>query len=524
MLNIVLKGHDYKYEISEFLRLFTSDFELVSQEDVQDNIINQVEDSEDVQASELSCLINKLDIKRLDSKVYIQSTSRAYESGQEVYSRQLEDTIDIGEKKFANNQKKIDNRIKTISKRLIQRSMFDYLNDRYDAHVPWGILTGIRPVKLVHSQIDDGLDEPTIRDNMKREYLLNDEKLDLIMDIAKRERPHIYPLDDGKISLYVSIPFCPTRCLYCSFPSNALATQGHKRGQYVDTVLIEARGLADIIKDQGKVIETLYIGGGTPTALEAEDIDRLITGLFEILNLSNIREFTVEAGRPDTITREKLLVLKKHGVDRISINPQTMNEDTLKRIGRRHSVDDIEACYKMARDLGFDNINMDLILGLPNETPQMVAHTMERVIRLNPESVTVHTLALKRSSDLKMNIEEYQKDLTSYRQMDEMIKISRDAMAENGYKPYYMYRQKYMLGNLENIGYAKEGKECLYNMQIMEEKQSNYAIGAGAVSKFVYLDENRIERVDDVKDLDHYLSRVDEMIEKKRREVEKNEN
>lgn len=201
-----------------------------------------------------------------------------------------------------------------------------------------------------------------------------------------------------------------------------------------------------------------------------------------------------------------------------------MNQVTLDKIGRCHSVEDIVDCFNMARELGFDNINMDLILGLPNETPDMVAHTMNTIVGLNPENVTVHTLALKRASDLKINIEDYEEELTSYRQMVEMIKISRDAMAQNGYNPYYMYRQKHMLGNLENIGYAKEGKECLYNMQIMEEKQSNYAIGAGAVSKFVYLDENRIERVDDVKDLDHYLSRVDEMIEKKRREVEKNEN
>src|SRR3712207_1138365 len=314
---------------------------------------------------------------------------------------------------------------------------------------------------------------------MKEEYLISDEKLDLIMSIAKREREHIYPLDEDKISLYVSIPFCPTRCLYCSFPSNALGIQGTKRGQYVDTLLVEARGLAEIIKWQGKEIETIYIGGGTPTALEVEDLDGLIAGLFDVFDFSKIKEFTVEAGRPDTITREKLLVLKKHGVSRISINPQTMNQTTLDKIGRRHSIQDIINCFNMARELGFDNINMDLILGLPNETPEMVAHTMNMIVGLEPENVTVHTLALKRSSDLKMNIDEYEEDLTSHRQMVEMIKISSDAMATNGYNPYYMYRQKHMLGNLENIGYAKEGFECLYNMQIMEEKQSNYAIEIG---------------------------------------------
>lgn len=295
MLNIVLKGHNYKYEISEFLRLFTSSFDFI--EDVDGGIFeSQIEDSEDVKASELSCLANKLDIDLKDQKIYIQSTTYAYEYGLRVYSKSTQDIIDLKEKKFANNQKKIDNRVKTISKRLIQRSMFDYLNDKYDANVPWGILTGIRPVKLIHSQLDEGIDESTIRDTMKREYLISDEKLDLIIDIAKRERPYIYPLDGDKISLYVSIPFCPTRCLYCSFPSNAIGIQGSKRGQYVDTLLVEAEGLADIITKQGKTIESFYIGGGTPTALEAHDLDRLITGLFDLFDLSKIEEFTVEAG------------------------------------------------------------------------------------------------------------------------------------------------------------------------------------------------------------------------------------
>ena len=262
-----------------------------------------------------------MDIDLKDQKIYIQSTTYAYEYGLRVYSKSTQDIIDLKEKKFANNQKKIDNRVKTISKRLIQRSMFDYLNDKYDANVPWGILTGIRPVKLIHSQLDEGIDESTIRDTMKREYLISDEKLDLIIDIAKRERPYIYPLDGDKISLYVSI------------------------------LLVEAEGLADIITKQGKTIESFYIGGGTPTALEAHDLDRLITGLFDIFDLSRIEEFTVEAGRPDTITREKLLVLKKHGVGRISINPQTMNQVTLDKIGRRHRVEDIVDCFNMAREL-----------------------------------------------------------------------------------------------------------------------------------------------------------------------------
>jgi len=434
------------------------------------------------------------------------------------------DNNEHNKKIFAKTNKKLDNNIRTISKRIIERSLFYYLNEKFDANVPWGILTGIRPVKIVQELLDDGLEIEDIRENMKKQYLIRDEKLDLITDIALRERPFIYPVTDKKISLYVSVPFCPTRCLYCSFPSHPLEKFGSYRHEYVETVLKEAEGVADIIEKQGKEIETLYIGGGTPTALEAEDLEYLIQGLFERLDLSNIKEFTVEAGRPDSITREKLEALKRNNVSRISINPQTMNQETLDFVGRKHSVEDIKDCFILARELGFDNINMDLILGLPGENLEMVENTMKEIVSLNPESVTVHTLALKRASDLNINMESYKDALIGYQTVIDMISLSRKYMDEYGYNPYYMYRQKHMLGNLENIGYAKEGYECLYNMQIMEEKQSNYAIGAGAVSKFVYLDENRIERVDDVKNLQVYLERVDDMILKKYREVEKNGN
>lgn len=519
---ILLQGHDYRYEISEFLKLFSSEFSFI--ECSEDFGVNREEE----------VLVNKLDIDYSDDRVKIATVSQVYKGDKVIYEKELSDKLLIAdvlgpydggleyEKKFAKRKRKIDNNIKTISKRLIQRSMFDYLNEKYDANVPWGILTGIRPVKLIHSLMDKGKNDQEIADFMKDEYLISQEKLDLIMDIAKRERPFIYPTSEKKISLYLSIPFCPTRCLYCSFPSHSLDRYGQHRSAYVETLLKEARGIKSIIEDFDKEIESLYIGGGTPTSLDAGDMDYLISNIFEILDLSHIKEFTVEAGRPDTITREKLEVLKKHGVTRISINPQTMNQASLDRIGRRHSVEDIVDCYQMARDLGFDNINMDLILGLPGETPAMVEETMKKIVDLDPESVTVHTLALKRASDLNINLEDHKNDLSNYRNMVEMIDISRKYMDENGYKPYYMYRQKHMMGNLENIGYAKPGYECLYNMQIMEEKQSNYAIGAGAVSKFVYLDENRIERVDDVKSLEHYLARIDEMIDKKYKEVAKN--
>lgn len=564
-MRVLLKGHDYKYEIAEFLKLFSSEFSFVEGSEDFD-VIKDVENSE--------LVVNELKVERKEDRVELFTKTIVFENSVEVYKKEISEKIYIrkiseeeknsiiaeksgilgnknilnseyrmtdslksgnistvivdnnehNKKIFAKTNKKLDNNIRTISKRIIERSLFYYLNEKFDANVPWGILTGIRPVKIVQELLDDGLEIEDIRENMKKQYLIRDEKLDLIIDIALRERPFIYPVTDKKISLYVSVPFCPTRCLYCSFPSHPLERFGSYRHEYVETVLKEAEGVADIIEKQGKEIETLYIGGGTPTALEAEDLEYLIQGLFERLDLSNIKEFTVEAGRPDSITREKLEALKRNNVSRISINPQTMNQETLDFVGRKHSVEDIKDCFILARELGFDNINMDLILGLPGENLEMVENTMKEIVSLNPESVTVHTLALKRASDLNINMESYKDALIGYQTVIDMISLSRKYMDEYGYNPYYMYRQKHMLGNLENIGYAKEGYECLYNMQIMEEKQSNYAIGAGAVSKFVYLDENRIERVDDVKNLQVYLERVDDMILKKYREVEKNGN
>jgi oxygen-independent coproporphyrinogen-3 oxidase len=297
---------------------------------------------------------------------------------------------------------------------------------------------------------------------------------------------------------------------------------GHLREEYVQALIKEIQGLSKLLKDTNKEIETLYIGGGTPTTLEPKELDTLIKALFKELDLSKIKEFTVEAGRPDSITREKLEVMKKHNVSRISINPQTMNDETLVKIGRDHNVNDIIDTFHMARELGFDNINMDIILGLVDEDLDMVRNTLEKIKELDPESLTVHTLAIKRASTLKENLDKY--ELTRYEEMIKMIDLSMEYAKDMGLNPYYMYRQKHMLGNLENIGYAKEGYECIYNIQIMEEKQSNFAVGAGAITKYVYVDEDRIERTDNVKYVEQYIDRVDEMIQRKVKEVYKDVN
>ena len=490
MISIILKGHDYKYEISELVKLFTSEFEYVDEKHFGRVLENSILIHNNTLISKTQCLENY--------NVRFENIEHS-------------DLLNLNEQE-----------IKKVTKETIKRSMFKVLQKLFNSYVPWGILTGIRPIKIVHNLLDKGISDKEIKDILSTKYLINDEKIELSLSIAKRERLFIYPLDKNKISLYVSIPFCPTRCYYCSFPANPLKQFGHLKKEYISKLIIEIKGLAKLLKETNKEIETLYIGGGTPTTLDADEMDTLIKALFNELDLTKIKEFTVEAGRPDTINREILECLKRNNVTRISINPQTMNDETLQKIGRGHSVDEIIESFNLAREIGFDNINMDIILGLEGETLEHVRHTLEEIKKLSPESLTVHTLAIKRASKLKEQMDNY--ELTQYEEMIKMIDLSMEYAKDMGLNPYYLYRQKQMLGNLENIGYSKEGYECIYNMQIMEEKQSNYALGAGSISKFVYLDEDRIERVDNVKNVEQYIDRVEEMINRKKEEVYKNAN
>ncbi len=489
MLNIFLKNHDYKYEVGELVKLFTSQFIFVK---------------EDTNTEKL--LINELEIKKnkMISKVYFYENHDlkiTLEEKQEIYN--------LDEKT-----------LKKESKMMIKRNIFKVLKRIYPIHVPWGILTGIRPTKIVHELLDENKKEKDIKRILKEKYFMDESKIKLINEIAVVERQFVYPPNKEKIALYVSIPFCPTRCVYCSFPSHTLKQWGHMKKDYLKALIKEIKGVSVLVKKLHKEIESVYIGGGTPTTLDPGELSLLIESLYAHFDLSNIKEFTVEAGRPDTINKEKLKALKDGKISRISINPQSMNESTLLEIGRSHSVKDIIDTFHMARDIGLYNINMDIILGLPKETPVMVENTLKEISKLSPESLTVHTMAIKRASTLKENIGEY--ELSQYKDMINMIDISMDYAKKMELHPYYMYRQKHMLGNLENIGYAKKGFECIYNIQIMEEKQSIFALGAGAISKMVYLDENRIERVPNVKNIEHYIPRVEEMIQKKEKEVFKN--
>ena len=410
------------------------------------------------------------------------------------------------------------------TKDALKQCLYHLLSDATGQKLPWGSLTGIRPAKIPMKMMEEGKPDVEIRSYMRDTYFASDEKISLAIDVAKKEREILNRLDaKNGYSLYVGIPFCPTTCAYCSFTSYPLTKWAARVDDYLDALEKEIRFTGERIdraglSETGRHLDTVYIGGGTPTTLLPEQMDRLLTMLETHLNLSGVQEFTVEAGRPDSITAEKLAVLRKHGISRISINPQTMQQKTLDLIGRRHTVDQTKEAFLLAREMGFDNINMDLIVGLPEETIRDVEQTLEEIKRLGPDNLTVHSLAIKRAARLKMQ----QEDFAGMHMENtwETIALTAAYAKEMGLAPYYMYRQKNMAGNFENVGYAREGCEGLYNILIMEEKQTIMALGAGAITKFVLWSElepdPHIVRVENVKDISHYLDRTDEMIDRKR--------
>ncbi len=424
----------------------------------------------------------------------------------------------LGEKKeevgewIAHDAKADRAEVKNVLKQLIYKVLSKHL----DKELPWGTLTGIRPTKIPMGRLEDGWPEGDILDEMRRTYYISKEKGNLSIDIAKREKDILSSLHykDG-YSLYIGIPFCPTTCLYCSFTSYPIGLWKKRVGAYLDALEKEMAYVGEIYKD--KILDTVYIGGGTPTTLEHDELDRLLSMIGKYFNLSYVQELTVEAGRADSITREKLKTLKKYPVTRISVNPQTMKEETLKIIGRQHSVEQVKEAFAMAREEGFANINMDIILGLPGEGGEDVAYTMDEIQKLHPDSLTVHSLAIKRASGLNRWIEE--NGISTLNNTDTTMEIAAKAAKDMGMQPYYLYRQKNMSGNFENVGYARPGKYGIYNILIMEEKQTIVACGAGSISKRVYPD-GRIERCENVKDVASFIERIDEMIERKRKLLE----
>ncbi|HAF25732.1 MAG TPA: coproporphyrinogen dehydrogenase HemZ [Lachnospiraceae bacterium] len=418
---------------------------------------------------------------------------------------------------------------------------YDILSDINEKKLPWGSLTGVRPTKIARMLMDEGKSDDEIINYYLKERRVSADKAELSVNIASLERKLIEPLSDTKgYSLYIDIPFCPTTCAYCSFTSYPIKAYEKYKEDYLDALFKEMEAVRDMIGEKKKAeptyrLDTVYIGGGTPTSLEPEDLKRLLTKIEECFEIDGVKEFTVEAGRPDSITKDKLNVIKAHPVTRISINPQTMNDKTLKLIGRNHSVSDFINAFHLARECGFENINTDIILALPEESTEDVINTLRGIEGLSPDSLTVHTLAIKRASRLRMdrlkvnitqsetdeNIEKTNNevDITLQNMMSEASK----AAANMNMHPYYLYRQKNMSGNLENTGFAKEGKYGLYNILIMEEIEDIIALGAGGISKRLFFENPgdpkesvRIERCENVKDLKSYIERVDEMIGRKR--------
>lgn len=397
-------------------------------------------------------------------------------------------------------------------KNLLKQLIYDSLSEHLNKKLPWGTLTGIRPTKIPMAMLEEGKDDIRIMQYMKDTYFISEEKAALSITIAKREKELLASLHypDG-YSLYIGIPFCPTTCLYCSFTSYPIGAWKKRVEDYLEALEKEMAFVSEAFR--GKILDTVYIGGGTPTTLEPEELERLLSSVERYFDLQHLQEYTVEAGRADSITKEKLGVLKKHNITRISVNPQTMKEETLRLIGRQHTTDQVREAFRAAREEGFDNINMDIILGLPEETEEDVAHTMEDIKKLHPDSLTVHSLAIKRASRMNRWIEE--KGIGTLHNTDKTMEIAAQAAEAMGMAPYYLYRQKNMSGNFENVGYASPGKDGIYNILIMEEKQTIAALGAGSISKVV-LPGGRIERMDNVKDVALYIERIEEMIGRKK--------
>ena len=399
-------------------------------------------------------------------------------------------------------------------KNCLKTGLYELLCEVTGRTLPWGTLTGIRPTKIPMSFYDAGHSREEAAEHLRQTYKVSEEKIRLCTQVAANEKRILEGIDgEHSFSLYVGIPFCPTIRLYCSFSSYPLGVWANRVDDYLEALFKEIRRVSRMVDKS--CLTTVYMGGGTPTSLTGEQMDRLLCTLEENFDLNVAREFTIEAGRPDSINESKLKVMKAHGIQRISINPQTLNQKTLDVIGRRHTVEDVERAFQMARKAGFSNINMDLILGLPGENSGDVEKTLEGIRRMAPDSLTVHSLAVKRASRLNQNLELYPP--APQEEVNRMIDMAWHEAEAMGMEPYYLYRQKNMAGNLENVGYARPGKECLYNILIMEEKQNIIAVGAGGSSKILYPAENRLERVENVKSVKDYIERIDEMIERKER-------
>ena len=393
--------------------------------------------------------------------------------------------------------------------------VYDLMREATGLTPPWGILTGVRPVKLVRRCLDMGMNEQQAADYLEKRYV-SPHKIQLALDTARKERRMLQKVEPMSYSLYVSIPFCPSRCSYCSFVSHSIEKAGKLVEPYLQLLCAELEETAKVADSLGLRLSTIYIGGGTPTTLTAQQLRQLTDTISRCYPVEKALEYTIEAGRPDTIDEEKLKVIGEAGATRISINPQTLNDQVLKNIGRKHTAQDILDCIMLARKLGFSNINCDLIAGLNGETPQSFRETVDRLTAVAPENITVHTLSVKRAARLRQEGEYLE---AVHNPAAEMIEYAQQKLGEEGYIPYYLYRQRDTLGNLENTGYCKPGREGYYNVFIMEEVQTILAVGAGATTKLRHPHGEEIERIFNFKYPYEYINRFEQILERKKQVV-----
>ncbi|MBQ4166014.1 MAG: coproporphyrinogen dehydrogenase HemZ [Oscillospiraceae bacterium] len=461
-MTLIFSDHKFQYEIERLFRAFFPPIKIALSTDKAD-------------AEDEYCL-----------------TQRSFDGSEAVLSVRLcADGKDIG------RERRVPCDIpEKEQERVMSVLLYKVLSEYTGVEIPWGILTGVRPVKVL-SRLSDS--------EAQEKLLVSSEKIALAKAIDRVQQPMIAAIPKNSFSLYVSIPFCPTRCSYCSFVSHSVDKAAARMEEYIDLLIEEMKQTADIAKQLSLRLDTIYFGGGTPTTLSAEQLKRLFSAL-DCFDRSYVREFTVEAGRPDTITREKLAAIKEAGADRISVNPQTMRDSVLEAIGRRHTAAQTEEAYALAREVGFKCINMDLIAGLPTDDTEGFRYSLDRVIKLRPENVTVHSLSLKRAATLF-----HEQDRKTHGGAAEMIDYTHKSLQNAGYSPYYLYRQKNTADNQENTGYALPDTESLYNMFIMEELQTILAVGAGASTKLVDTDGARIKRLCNHKFPYEYLDRFNDI-------------
>ncbi len=472
MIKLLVINHKYHYEMEKLVRIFMPDtkIQVTSDENEEYNLLTAVKD-------EITVVVN-----------------------------------------FENFQKTLTAPLCQDNEMQMGRMVYSLLSEYMGIYPKWGVLTGVRPSKLLINTEKQMGREKAHRYFLK-DLLVTDEKYNLARMVADYEKQIIKTSKPNSFSLYVSIPFCPSRCSYCSFVSHSVENEKARNllPQYVELLEKELILTSQIAKDIGVTLESVYIGGGTPTTLSAHELETVINAIENNFDMSSCREFTVEAGRPDTITEEKLKVIKNSTVDRISINPQTFNNSVLEAVGRLHTAEDIVEIFNLARKIGFDNINMDLIAGLPTDTVEGFKHSIDTAIGLDPENITVHTLAVKRASGIGQNSP--QLAVENAKKASQMIDYTYEKLS-NKYHPYYMYRQSKSAGALENVGWAKRGTECIYNIFMMEECHTILSCGGGAVTKLKAPNGNEIERIFNFKYPFEYISGFDTLIERKSRITE----